>query len=97
MSHCPRCDNPRPDLPLACEAAEIQGLRPTDLRASSMTWLIEEGVPERLIARLARHRDETMLRQRYLRRGGNGLREAAEQLAGSRAPPGERVSASPDG
>lgn len=44
MSHCPRCDNPRPDLPLACEAAEIQGLRPTDLRASSMRPLPFRGL-----------------------------------------------------
>jgi integrase len=80
-----RWHNIRRDLPEACAEAGLEPVTATDLRGSAQTWLVDEGVPEEAITRLARHKDPTMLRQRYYRHGGVRVAAAAEQLG--RGPP----------
>lgn len=53
------------DLPAITTRLGLGHLSPKDLRRSTLTWLVEAGVPENVVSRFARHRNSTMIRMVY--------------------------------
>lgn len=84
-----RCQRPVPfppwkavwrDLATAAERAGIPTVTPNDLRRTFASWLIQAGVPERVIAEMLGHTSTQMVRSVYGRLDMASMEKAVERL-----------------
>lgn len=78
--------NIRRDLHVVCDALKIPRVSPNDLRRSTATWLLEDGVPLDLVAKILGHTTTAITGRTYARPDPASLRRMLDTIQTHRAP-----------